>query len=371
MLGPGMAASGEAGASPNEPAEPLDLELESVTQLDTIRNEWNELAAHTQNVFATWQWNSIWWRHFGGKQRLRVTVCRSRQGRVIAVLPLYEWRTRPFRVVRFLGHHAGDELGPICRPADRVETARAIRATLAQHRDDILLGEHLPAHEGWSDLLDAKVLVREPSPAIRFESSEWERFLASRTSNFRGNVRRKQRFLSQGREIRYRLTERPEELGQDLDSLFALHRARWSGQPTTFSKAEAFHREFAACALEEGWLRLWLLEVDGRPRAACYGFRFMGVESFYQGGRDPAPQWHRSSLGFTILVNAMREAVEDGIVEYRLLRGGEDYKYQFTASDRSLETMAIARGIAPRAAMAATSLIRRSRILKASAAPFS
>lgn len=56
-----------------------------------------------------------------------------------------------------------------------------------------------------------------------------------------------------------------------------------------------------------GWLRLWLLDVDGGPRAACYGFRFGGVECFYQSGRDPA--WDSSSVGFLVLLHAVRAAL--------------------------------------------------------------
>ncbi len=76
-------------------------------------------------------------------------------------------------------------------------------------------------------------------------------------------------------------------LQDDLTVLFALHRARW-GEGSPFLRFEAFHREFAAVALERGWLRLWFLELDDRPAAAWYGFRFAGVESYYQAGRDPS-----------------------------------------------------------------------------------
>ena len=92
---------------------------------------------------------------------------------------------------------------------------------------------------------------------------------------------------------------------EDLDVLFALHQARWPGSPW-FADAEAFHRDFAALALERGWLRLWILELDGFPAGAWLGYRFAGVESYYQAGRDPA-QITRSLGLYTLVGEDVRD----------------------------------------------------------------
>jgi hypothetical protein len=85
-----------------------------------------------------------------------------------------------------------------------------------------------------------------------------------------------------------------------LDTLMRLHAARW-GAGAFEGTAGAFHRDFAHRALDAGWLRLWLMEVDGRPVAAWYGFRFGGVDAFYQSGRDQS--WDRYSVGSQLLVH--------------------------------------------------------------------
>jgi hypothetical protein len=102
---------------------------------------------------------------------------------------------------------------------------------------------------------------------------------ASRSPNLRQQVRRRERRLARAHDLHYRLADDPTPLQRDLDTLFALHTARW-GPRSTFGAREAFHREFATHALAQGWLRLWFLELDGRPRAAWYGFRFGGAESY-------------------------------------------------------------------------------------------
>ncbi len=140
------------------------------------------------------------------------------------------------------------------------------------------------------------------------------------------------------RDLCYRLSEDPDLLGSDLDTLFALHSARWP-EGTAFREQEQFHREFAACALESGWLRLWFLELDARPVAAWYGFRFGGIEFHFQSGRDPGTG---ESVGSVLLAHTVREALKDGVTEYRFLRGGEAYKQRFATEDPGLETIGVA-----------------------------
>ena len=338
------------------------LELRPLCPLEVTNTDWNELAEQAGNIFATPEWASTWWRHFGAGRKLLATECRSREGRLVAVLPLYLWRSRPLRVVRLVGHHAGDQLGPVCLARDRHAVAEALGTALADCHADIFIGEQMACAEGWGGLLDAKTLVREGSPILRLEEPDWETFLASCSRNLRSQIRTRERKLMRTFEVEYRMTANRSELDADLDTLFALHRLRWQGKPTSFMKAESFHREFAACAFDRDWLRLWFLEIDGLPRAAWYGFRFGRVESFYQGGRDPS--WDAYSTGFLVLVHSIREALADGMSEYRFLRGEEGYKYRFASSDPGLETIGLTRGLASRAALAAALLGRRTEALK-------
>ena len=315
-----------------------ELRLERPASLEAVRDDWRALAEQTGNVFATWEWASLWWRFFGAGKAQLVNACRDSADRVIGILPLYLWRRRPVRVARLLGHGPGDALGPICSPSDRPAVARALARSLAESRCDVLIGEQVPRSEGWSTLLGARVLREEASPVLRFDFSSWEDYLAGRSRNFREQVRRRERKLAREHELRYRLTDDPERLQEDLDTLFRLHRIRWS-LDSPFSKAEMFHRAFARCAFERGWARLWFLEIDGEPGAAWYGFRFGDAESYYQAGL--ARGWEAYSPGFVLLAHSIREAVRDGAREYRFLRGGEEFKHRFASHDPGLETVAM------------------------------
>ena len=81
------------------------------------------------------------------------------------------------------------------------------------------------------------------------------------------------------------------------------------------------------------------------------GFRFGGVESNYQTGRDPG--FSDSSVGFVLLCHSIREALEDGMREWRFLLGDEPYKGRFADHDRGLERVLVPLSRRGRGALAA------------------
>jgi CelD/BcsL family acetyltransferase involved in cellulose biosynthesis len=272
---------------------------------------------------------------------------------------MYLNRSRPLRVVRFVGHGAADQLGPVCLPEDRERVAAALRGVLGdpRWRADLLVGDRLGAAEGWTELTGARVLLGESSPTLAIDGRDWQQFLASRSRNFREQVRARERKLGRAHDLNFRLSD-ASRLDRDMTTLLRLHAARWDGASAAFSPdLEAFHRDFAATALERGWLRLWIAEVNGAPVAAWYGLRFAGSECFYQSGRDPA--WDAHSVGFVLLAHTIRSAFEDGMREYRFLRGGDAYKGRFADEDPGVETVLIGRGSLGRPAAAAVGAIGR------------
>jgi CelD/BcsL family acetyltransferase involved in cellulose biosynthesis len=203
--------------------------------------------------------------------------------------------------------------------------------------------------EGKVDLNDALTRAGELERSV-------EDLLESRRRNFREQLRRRSRGLARAGAT-FRLAD-AESLERDLDTLFSLHRARWEGRPSAFAHDD-FHRDVARAALGRGWLRLWLLELDGQPLAAWHGFHVGGVTCYYQAGRDPA--YGKWSAGFVLLAHTLREAIGEGATEYRFGRGGEPFKYRFTSDDPGLESVVVSHGPRGRAAVALASAARRVR----------
>ncbi len=348
-----------------------ELKLEPVEDFAALSEEWTALAERAGNLFSTWEWADAWWTVYGEDRPLHLTACRDASGRLVALLPLYLSKRRPVRTLRFIGHGPADQLGPICAPDDRPATAAALSRLLREsgREWDLLLADRLAPGEGWAAALGGQVVHREDSPTLTVDGRSFDEFLASRSRNFREQVRRRERKLRREHEVDLRLST-PDRLEADLDTLFRLHDARWSeGESEALTgDRERFHRDFARRALERGWLRLWVLEADGAARAAWYGFRFAQMDWYYQSGRDP--EWERQSVGFVLLSHTIKLAFDDGMLEYRLLRGGEEYKGRFASDDHGLETLALPRGAIGRGALLAARAARsmpaggRKRLVK-------
>jgi CelD/BcsL family acetyltransferase involved in cellulose biosynthesis len=329
--------------------------LERVDDPESIRDEWSGLAERSRSFFATPEWQLLWWEHFGGGRELLLTAGRGPDGQLEAILPFYVWRARPLRVVRALGHGPGDELGPI---GEREVAGPALARWAEGERFDVLLAEQLPG-QGWpEDVPGARLLSRGGSPVLSLDGLTWRDLMASKSRNFREQVGRRARALEREHDVRYRLVTGPDGLEEGLDTFFRLHELRF-GRSSIIARTKPFQREFAAVAAARGWLRLWLLSLDGRPAATWLGFRFEGAECYYQAGRDPA--FDARSVAFVLLAHTVRAALEDGAREYRFLRGDEAYKHRFANADPGLETIAMAGSAVGRAALAAAPLARRIR----------
>jgi CelD/BcsL family acetyltransferase involved in cellulose biosynthesis len=318
--------------------------LEPIADLASARPLWTDLAARSGNIFATWEWAETWWRHFGAGRDLELRTC-LRDEEAFAILPLYRMRLGPLSLLRFVGHGPGDVLGPICAPADEAAAATAL---ITGVREDItgwkvLLAERVPCGSG-AEALGGELLREEQNPSMAISGRSWDDFVGSASKNMREKIRRSTRKVERDHELGFELCERADQVEPMMKTLFELHARRWGGDAGRFGSATVapFHYDFAATAMERGWLRLWTMRIDGEAAAAWYGFRFGDVEAYYQSGRDP--RFDRLSVGFLMLIQTIKAAFDDGMDSYGFLRGDESYKDRFATGDRALETRAIGRG---------------------------
>lgn len=326
--------------APETPRRQAGLpEIEVVDSLEHLRGDWARLAEASRNVFATWEWNALWWQHYGRERQLRIAIAR-RDAEVNALVPLFVWSRRPLRMLRLLGHGHGDRLGPICHHDDSRTAAEAFGLALSSEPHDVFVGDWVAGDRAWASLLGGRVVRTTGYPILGLGDDSWDQFLDRQSRRFRKSVRFGRNRLARNHEVTYRYAQ-PATLERDLDATFRLHRARF-GEHTRCNfcgEHEAFQREFAAVALERGWLRLLLLEVDGQPVCCEYGFFFQDAYFAYQGGRDRA--WDHASVGFLLEVENIRRTLEEGGTEYRFLGGEEDYKYRFAPMDPRLETVVV------------------------------
>lgn len=331
--------------------------------IDAFEDDWRDLAVERGNAFLTPEWFRCWWKHYGTGATPFVPVLRGEGGAVRGLLPLLLPESGRPRVCRLAGANLGDHFHPVSRVGDEVDVGAAAGEALAAASApwSVVALDKAELDRPWVPALAeatgvrTRSFVRAPAqlPLIDLaQHQDWDGYLASRSSNLRQQVRRFERRLSKDHEVSLRRTENPAQLGADLETLFDLHDRRWEARSSLSSEtARAFHSDFAAAALERGWLRLWLLEVDGEAIAAWYGWRLGGRYAYYNSGFDP----ERAPLrpGLVLLAGVIRSALEEGADEFDFLLGDESYKFRFAERSRTVHNVTLARAWHPAAALTA------------------
>jgi CelD/BcsL family acetyltransferase involved in cellulose biosynthesis len=344
--------------------------ITEIREVEALADEWRPLAERRGNAFLTPEWYLAWLRHCGAGWKPRVAVVRGAEGSLRGLLPLVAAERRGREALRFCP--TGDRFHPVAEPEDEKAVAIAAAPTLAPHDRDFgsILLEHVDADRDWWHALAEEspatmaTIERDENvlPFLELAGVDWEAYLAGRSRQLRSQVGRKLRSLGKEHEVQFRRTRISEEVADDLGTLFRLHDARWAerSDSSAFSDpaVRAFHLEFATAAFERGWLRLTVLEVDGAPIAALYGWLIGGRWSYYQAGFDPA--WSRHSPGFLLLAETIRQAIEEGASEYDMLLGEESFKRRFATSSRPVCTVVLApRGTRGHIGAAAGASLRR------------
>jgi len=105
---------------------------------------------------------------------------------------------------------------------------------------------------------------------------------------------------------------------------------------------QSFHRQVARRMLDAGALRMYAMRMNERIVAVFYGFAHQGTTYYYLSGFDPALD--RLSIGSILVAHAVEEAVREGGTTFDFLRGAEEYKYSWGATDRINQRRQLFRG---------------------------
>lgn len=340
-----------------------------------LADEWRELLTNSQadTLFLTWEWLFTWWKHFGSNRQLHLVCVRGQDRRLIALLPLalrprQPGKLLPFRSLEFLGAGiaGSDYLDVILRKGKESLGVEALvrylagcgytlemRQVIFNSAQALRLAEALQG-QGWC----VQHTNLDVCPYIDLHDLEWGSYLAGLGASHRQNVRRRLRNLHRHFKVTFEQVKTEFSRKCAFSTLVMLHRKRWAERRESDAlgnqKLVAFQDEFSRIALERDWLRLYVLNLNGRPAASLYGFKYQKKVLFYQSGFDPL--LGNFSIGLVTLALAIRSALADGAVEFDLLHGNEAYKFLWAHHARHIMRVdaypAGIRGVVPERIMA-------------------
>jgi CelD/BcsL family acetyltransferase involved in cellulose biosynthesis len=306
----------------------IEIKTESFERLESFflnkkyNLDWNCL-------FVLPWWLKTWWDTFGENNDPEI-LAGYRQGKLIGLAPL----SIQDKTARFIG---GEN---VCDYQDMIVTSNHphefLNAILTHLKKSgirsLQLGTLRPDSISLTQLPNlAKQMgyaVESNQVAFSYEiilPRTWESYLQMLAGKQRHEIRRKLRRLNEAGEIRFRVIKRPDEISENIDIFFSLFKAsRPDKSEFLTEQMMSFFRLLAQRMAQQGFLRLFFLDIDRVPAAGVMCFDYNDTLFLYNNGYNP--QFSHLSPGFLSKVYSIRDGIEQGKLWYDLLKGDEGYK---------------------------------------------
>jgi CelD/BcsL family acetyltransferase involved in cellulose biosynthesis len=323
---------------------------DSLEAFAALRPHWDGLLTDSaaDGPFLTWEWLSAWWCHLAGDGRLEVLAAWEGNtlvgiGPFVVTQSGFGWFPR----LEFLGtgFAGSDYLDLIVRRGHEPAVLRAFARTIAEQRwttrfDHVpstslsaLLAEQL-RFEGWT----SSTVPDGVCPVIDLTGHTWDSFLGTLGPSHRANIRRRLRGIEKQFTTSFDRVDTDTVRREALDALCRFHEGRFEaeGGSTAFLNpaVRAFQDDATRLLMARGWLRMYVLRVDGGIAAVMYGLLYGGTFYFYQHGFDARLQQH--SIGLVLMAMTVRAAIDEGAGTFDFLWGTESYKSLWTREVRPL-----------------------------------
>lgn len=331
----------------------LNLTLSPSQPNDSIPEEWSHLLSRItpETPFSTWEWQSLWWSHFGQQGKWSVFAVRE-QGEVIGIAPLY-WEAESGYLKFIGGEDLSDYLDILSLPGREPQVWDEILKHLHSSPRGINgLDLHcLPANSPTLQALPSlaqslgyrvMVEVEEVCPILKLPES-WEAYLSLLNGKDRHELRRKIRKAEAASPpLRFRQCSEEECARQDIKSFICLHRkSRPDKEAFMNEQREGFFQEASKTFAQKGWLRLYILEREAMGVAAMLCFDYGKTLYLYNSGHDPELSF--LSPGIVLIGYCLQDAISLGKQCFDFMRGKEGYKYRLGGKDSPIYRILVER----------------------------
>ena len=170
----------------------------------------------------------------------------------------------------------------------------------------------------------------------------FEEFMKSRSANTRSNIRRTSKKLIKkyDPQLEIRTFTKEDELDEMMEAIDQVASKTYQRALGVGLASDPQGVRLAALALKKKWLRVYLLSIDGVPRAFWPGNLYQGT--FHIGIPGYDPRYHADRLGYFLLVKAIEELCGFEDVKHMDFGFGDaQYKRSFATDAWDEETVFI------------------------------
>jgi CelD/BcsL family acetyltransferase involved in cellulose biosynthesis len=360
----GTASGAFSSASDDTVDKFLSVEVVNDTQaFDRLVDEWSSLVERaTAHIFQTYEWQRLWWKHFGAQRRLHIVLFRE-DGSLVGIAPFFLDTSKVLGLnvshnLCLLGsdviHESSDSTFGEYSPSDYLDLIalpgfeKSVTAALLRHlavtkdlfdkivlkelrEDSILMRFLVPQLDGtgWSP----RISKGDICPMLNVPGT-LDEFKRSLHSKVRYQLFQTRRAVTEQGLFSLEAVRSQDDLDRSFSEFVTLHQRRWNrlGYPGSFANER--YREFLHDAtrafLERGWLWFRTARNDGRCIAAQCAFKFKNYMYDYLKAFDHESPEAKRRPGRALLLSLIEESIQEKIRVVDFLRGAEKYKFELT-----------------------------------------
>jgi len=328
-------------------------EARDTGELESLKTDWLELqeSSGCPNIFQSYQWVSLWWKHFGAGREMRVVFAWD-DGAPVLAAPLYlERKSRmgiPVRRITAIGNNISSHHGFLAG-RDSLPAVESCFESLFRDVKGWDLVELKKVPEGdtvirlmrnFGDERDLR-FIEMPSNRHHFLDVEgtFEDFLKNTASKrLRKTLRNRLNRLEKTGDVRFIHEDDlvPEET---FDEIVKLAEKSWKHRagidPITCAAKRNFFREALKTFHDQGMLSLTALELNGKKIA--FDLSFVMKETFFAYYCLFDENLCNLSPGKIITAHMVERCFGDGVMEMDFSEGEEEYKLEWSQTSRGYQ----------------------------------
>ncbi len=341
--------------------------VSSVEEFSQLKQAWNELAtASDSTIYQTFEWSYLWWENFSIKQQydLQILLFYSNK-QLVGLAPFFVFKNYLFnrnfyKSLRFLGtgtafsisfglfndNGPSDYLDIIVLPGYESNVAKLFweyvsnqdnhydQIELFNVRDDSKFMNYFVPVINKSEF-KCRRFKADCCPYIKKPKSI-DDFLQSLPASVRRRMLQTYKATKEGKLYKINQHESNEDCKKAYDELVQLHQERWNriGYLGFFydKKYSEFFANIFRVFLSNGWIWFKSAYSDNKCVASRLAFKYNGRYYDYLSGFDDLAPAAKRRPGLALLLDMLKDAIEDNSHCLDLLRGDEQYKFDLTTS---------------------------------------
>ncbi len=284
------------------------LRVEEVRTRDAflaLEREWNALleGCARREVYLTHDWMAAWWKCLGSDKELVILLVRSGD-EMIGIAPFMQVKDRFFGIPR-----RRLEFITMMEYADSPTNCSATLDIIVPARHDEVVSailEHLAGISGEWDFIRLHPIPDESVGMKTFEagarmrgyrvhkenlyvnfyipvSGDWAGYASQLSPRFSKSLRSQERKLRQRGDVQFReaiVDGANGEIDRLYEEILGIEQKSWKwniGVSLNSVHLKDFYRVLARRAALRGWLRVWIMQIDGRDVAYDYILDYGGT----------------------------------------------------------------------------------------------